>query len=223
MIARDKIVIGMPVHNFLIDAGCVSGLIACAPLYARPIFYGGNSYVSLARDRIVHTFQHDTTAEWLVWIDSDTEFTPQDWQILWEMESDPLVCCAYSRKFLGAPPVQWGLGFTRVHRSVYEKIDALSTDDGQERVPKYFFEGRLLAQYHPQGIMGPESWLGEDQGFFLWAREAGITPRFETRTRLGHAGRMVYGFPEQIPATMLESVIAQMEDHAKRAEEDGAQ
>jgi len=206
---REKVVVGMPVHNCMIDVACVNGLIACAPFYLRPINVGQNAYVSLARDHITHIFLHRTTAEWLTWIDADTGFTPDDWMKLYEGD-DLIVCGAYARKLFGAPPVQWGLGFTRVHRSVYETLAALTTEDGQDRLPRFYYEGEMMIHFHPQGIFGPGSWGGEDQGFFLWAREAKIPTRFETRTQLKHAGRYEFGFPCQMPIETMAKLLQQL-------------
>lgn len=202
MIPREKILVAMPVHSYLIDAGCVTGLLSCAPFYARPFIFSGNSSIALARNEIAHVFvekmpEHD----WIQWIDADTRFTPADWQLLWE-ETDKkelIVCAEYARKFLGMPPVQFGLGFTRVHRSVYEKIRELKTEDGQDRVNRFYHKGEMMVDYHPNGATPQGRWIGEDQGFFMWAAACDIPTRLETRTKLGHAGTFCFGYPDQVP------------------------
>lgn len=199
MIPREKILVALPVHSHLIDVGCVGGLLGCAPYYAQPMIYAGNSNIALARNIIAHTFVEKATIfDWLMWIDADTRFTPTDWELLWEGDEE-VVTAEYSRKVLGLPPVQFGLGFTRIHRDVFERIKKLIHEDGAERVNRFYHDGEMLVDYHPNGAMQSGKWIGEDQGFFMWAGLAEATLRVETRTRLGHAGTFVYGYPDQVP------------------------
>lgn len=199
MIPREKILVAIPVHNHLIDAGCVNGLLGCAPFYAQPFIYAGNSSIALARNIIVHYFVEKMPLyDWLMWIDADTRFTPMDWQLLWEGDEE-LVTAEYARKILGMPPVQFGLGFTRVHRSVFERIKLLNTEEGEERVNRFYHDGEKLVDYHPNGALQGGRWIGEDQGFFMWAGLAEAKLRVETRTKLLHAGTFAFAYPEQIP------------------------
>lgn len=198
-IPREKILVAMPVYNSMIDAGCVNGLLACAPYYERPLIFAGMSSIALARNEIAHIFVEKLTQyEWIMWIDSDTRFTPDDWNLLWEGD-ELIVCAEYARKVIGMPPVQFGMGFTRVHRSVYEKIKLLTMDNGEERVHRFYHKGEMMVDYHPNGATAEGRWIGEDQGFFMWAAATDVKPRLETRTRLGHVGPFAYGYPDQIP------------------------
>lgn len=206
---RDQVLIGMPSYTG-IEPECVGGLLQCWPYYDRPLFFKGMSNIALARNEIAHIFLEKTKYEWLVMIDSDTAFTIQDWFYLWEGTED-VVCCEYARKVLGMPPVQFGLGFTRVHRRVFQKIKDLTTEDGQERVNRFYHKGELFVDYFPNGATSDARWIGEDQGFFMWAAMTDSKPRLETRTRLGHIGRMTYGYPDQVPGYKIVT------------EEDGAQ
>lgn len=200
-VPREKVLICIPTYDFKLESQLVLGLLSCTPYFSTmPMFYGGNSYVQLARNALAHHFvEKRPECDWLMWIDADTSFTRNDWEIVWENENDLIVCAEYSKKLLGAPPVQGGMGFTRVHRSVYEKIKALQMDDGQDRVPRFTFDGELMVDYHACGVMANSQWIGEDRGFFMWAHTCKIPIRWETRTRLGHVGRLVYGYPDQIP------------------------
>lgn len=228
MISRDKILVAMPVYNSLIDAGCVSGLLSCAPFYERPYIFSGNSSIALARNEITHMFvEKMPNYEWLMWIDADTRFTPRDWQLLWEGDDKLIVCAEYARKFLGMSPVQFGLGFTRVHRSVYEKIKAL-TLDGEDRVRRFYHKGEMMVDYHPNGALGEGRWIGEDQGFFMWAAACEIPTRLETRTRLVHAGSFGYEYPQQISNDTLSHYLQQqspeiIEDLLNKFSVEGAQ
>jgi len=199
MIPREKILVAMPVHNYMLDVECVSGLLACAPLYHRPLFFAGHSNIAHARNIMAHTFVEKATEyDWLMWIDADTVFKVDDWKLLWDGDEE-VVVAEYAKKILGQPPVQFGFGFTRVHRNVYERIKALMHEDGAERVNRFYHDGQMMVDYHPNGALQSGKWIGEDQGFFMWAGMAEAKLRLETRTRLGHAGRFVYGYPDQIP------------------------
>lgn len=204
MIPREKIVVAVPVHNFLIDVGCVGGLLECVPYYVHPMIFAGHSNIAHARNIMAHNFMK-SSAEWLMWIDADTCFTRRDWEVLWE--GDELIVCAdYAKKFLGLPPNRGGLGFCRVHRSVYEKIQTILHEDGEPRAMQFRYNGEILWDYHPNGALANMEWIGEDHGFFSWVRHLDIKIRFEERTRLGHAGRFVYGYPDQIPGFKMVDV-----------------
>lgn len=229
MIHRDKIIVAMPCYNSLIDAGCVNGMLACAPFYARPLIFAGNSSIALARNEIANIFVESTDADWLMWIDADTRFTPDDWNLLWEDgDSVDIVCAEYARKVLGLPPVQFGLGFTRIHRRVFEAIKKLTHEDGAERVNRFYHKGQVYVDYHPNGAMQSGKWIGEDQGFFMWAGLAEAKLRVETRTKLKHVGTLPYDYPEQINAATLVELfkllpIDSKELFIKSVEGDGAQ
>lgn len=198
MIPREKVLVAIPVHNFMIDVECVGGLMACAPFYHRPMIFAGHSNIAHARNIMAHAFMEKTDYDWLMWIDADTTFTVSDWELLWEGEEE-IVCAEYSKKMLGHPVVKFGLGFSRVHRHVYDRIKLLTHEDGAERVNRFYHDGQMMIDYHPNGALQSGKWIGEDQGFFMWAGMAQAVLRLETRTKLGHAGRFVYGYPDQIP------------------------
>lgn len=199
MIPREKVAVAIPAYDSRIELACVTGLMQCAPFYDRPIFWAGTSAINLARNEIAHIFVEKMPQyDWLVWIDSDTGFSVDDWNLLFEGPED-IVCAEYSRKLLGMPAVQFGLGFTRVHRSVFEKIKDLMHEDGRERVNRFYHRGQMMVDYFPTGAIESGRWIGEDQGFFMWAALTDSSIRMETRTQLKHIGRFEYGYPDQIP------------------------
>lgn len=159
----------------------------------------GESSVSTARDYVVHYFLTRTSCEWLVWIDSDISFTREDWRLLLEQQGDELAVCAeYLKKTqdLAIEVANFGLGFARVHRSVYEQLDRLDREDGEPRLLRYrsgvvLHGQRMLeefVEYHPIGVLPDGSRRNEDHGFWLLVRLAGIKIRIEQRTKLGHTG-----------------------------------
>jgi hypothetical protein len=189
---------------------------------------------ALARNVCANRFLQ-TDMEWLVFIDADTGFTPDDFAILMDyprrdgavmapinqelhdaatlVEFDipgfaandnpvnqpstfktPLIVAAeYARKSEGAPPVRLGLGFARIHRSVFGALDALNLESGEARIDSFMYEGRLVADYFISGC-SEHRWLGEDTGFFSLCALAGIHPRVEQRCNLEHIGKKAWPY-----------------------------
>ncbi len=187
----------------------------------------GCSHVALARNICVSQFLQ-TALEWLVFIDADIGFVPNDFAILMEWTKNPppppdqelhdaatlielplksdinetigtfktpaIVCAEYARKSEGAPPARLGLGFARIHRSVFAALDKLDTDTpGEARIDSFQYEGQLVADYFLSGC-SEHRWLTEDTGFFSLCRLAGIHPRVEQRCSLEHIGKKSYPY-----------------------------
>ena len=164
----------------------------------------GCASIGSARDYIVHFFLTRTRFEWLVWIDADISFSRDDWGYL--MEGPELAVCAeYLKKTqdLSKQVVHFGLGFARIHRSVFESIDNLVSEDGEPRLLRYRSQVELpgvpvtieeFAQYHPEGVQLDGSRRNEDHGFWLLARLAGASIRIERRTKLGHTGPFTWWY-----------------------------
>jgi glycosyltransferase involved in cell wall biosynthesis len=171
---------------------------------------------ALARNVCVNRFLQ-TDMQWLVFIDADIGFTPDDFAILMDYQrrdgvvvpplnqelhdaatlfqptaSGPavalIVTAEYSRKSEGAPPARLGLGFARIHRSVFVALDELDLESGEARIDSFMYEGRHIADYFLSGCT-EHRWLGEDTGFFSLCRMAGIHPRVEQRCKLIHVGK----------------------------------
>jgi hypothetical protein len=195
---REKVLVAIPAHDSKLDFEVVTGLMQCLPYFAQPLFLGGCSHVALARNKIAHLFVEKATEfEWLMLIDSDMGFTPDDWRLLWEGE-ELIVCADYSKKFLGQRPTGTGLGFTRVHRSVFDKLKNLMTEDGKEFLKRFYMEGQMYVDYFPSGVVMDGRWLGEDQGFFMLCSLVTDSIRWEKRTQLKHIGRFAWGYPNCI-------------------------
>ncbi len=200
MIPRDKVMVAIPSKESKLDVGLVNGLLKCLPYFSQPLFLCGCSDPGLARTKIAHVFVEKAVEfDWIMMIDDDMIFTPEDWELLWE--GDELIVCAdYSKKFLGQRPTGTGLGFTRVHRSVFEKLKELKREDGSEMLERFYMEGEMMVDYFPSGTrLMPSRRLGEDQGFFMLCSMVTESMRWEKRTRLGHVGRFEFGYPNQIP------------------------
>jgi hypothetical protein len=108
---------------------------------------------------------------------------------------DALIACAeYSRKVDTLDPAQFGLGFCRIHRSVFKMMDDAVNDEGVPRIGSFIWKGEVYQHYFPNGPGFDGIWFGEDTGFFHLCRLIGVTPRIERRTRLIHIGRKAYPY-----------------------------
>lgn len=209
MIDASSVFVGRPIYR------------GCSPLHDRSMLelvanYGigaeyehvGDSSVSAARDHIVHQYLTRTQLPWFVWIDDDITFSMQDWAYLMEEQDDELAVCAeYLTKTqdLRLQVANFGLGFARIHRSVFEQLDLLAREDGEPRLLRY--RARLAAphenvieeftEYHPIGIHPDGSRRNEDHGFWLMVQLAGIKIRIEKRTKLGHTGPFTWWYDRE--------------------------
>lgn len=202
MIPIDNIFFGIPCATRNID---VDTIISTNRQIRK---YGGMfdaplaiSDVALARDMVVQRFKK-SHLEWLMMIDSDMIFTDYDFEMLWEGD-EPIVIGPYARKIIGEAPHDFGLGFTRVHRSVFDKIDELQTETGAPVVQEFYLKygnqklSEIYSHYFPNGVSGDSRYLSEDRAFFVLCAMTGLSYRIEKRCRLGHVGTFVYGYPDQ--------------------------
>lgn len=187
----------VPVKNGTPDVLCSNGLnnvIGTGRLANQPLWKICGSNVGAVRCSIAHNFLTQTDAEWLMQIDDDIGFTVADWDLLWEDHNGELAVCAeYLQKIDGQKiPARWGLGFTRVHRSVFEQLMALSFEDGRPMVQQGIYAGSLLWDFYPQGINAAGEYRQEDHGFWMLVKLAGVSVRYERRTKLKHSGRSTW-------------------------------
>lgn len=187
---------GVPTYDGRIDVNCAVGIFKAIQQHGgQSYFHSGISEIALARNIIVHKFLK-SECEWLMMIDSDIIFSEQDLQYL--MDSPELIATApYARKIPGKAPALFGLGFTLVNRKVFEAIDQLTNDDGQEFAARFYMDGEIHVNYFPNGVTGDSRWLGEDRAFFTLCAMTGIKYTMENRCRLQHVGTFVYGYPYQ--------------------------
>jgi hypothetical protein len=192
-----RIFFGVPCHDHRIDVDCMLSIYRKVSELpgSHTYFHKGISDVALARNIVAHRFMK-SDCEWWMFVDSDIYFTDLDWQFLWEGDED-IVTAPYARKIPGVAPCEFGLGFTRVHRRVFEAIERLETDNGSEMAQRFYLDGEIHTHFFPNGVSGDSRWHGEDRGFFILCALTGTPYRIEKRCRLGHGGRFVYGYPNQ--------------------------
>jgi hypothetical protein len=192
----ERIFFGIPSIDRRIDIDCVVSTFKKLHECGGEIFInGGVSDIALTRNIIAKRFLK-SNCDWLMMIDSDIIFSDEDWGFLWNGDED-IVTAPYARKIPGQAPANYGLGFTRAHRRVFTAIDQLETEQGSELASRFYMDGEMYVNYFPGGVTGDSRWLGEDRGFFTLCQIAGLNHRLETRTRLGHVGLFVYGYPTQ--------------------------
>jgi len=114
--------------------------------------------------------------------------------------ADVLVCAEYPFKNDDLEPVKLGMGFVRIHRSVFRMLQELKhPDTGEPRLWQCSHKGRIITDFFPTGpvistFVPTAEWKGEDHGFFTLCMLAGLIPRIETRTQLTHIGRKGYPY-----------------------------
>lgn len=123
--------------------------------------------------------------------------------VQFEYAPELAVTAEYARKTELREPIRFGMGFVRLHRSVFEKLDALKNEEGIPIIDQFMHQGRLVSDYFPAGTDGEGRRHGEDGAFWLRVRLAGITPRIETRTKLVHWGRQAYPYVNSLRRSHL--------------------
>jgi hypothetical protein len=198
MIDPKSIVIAIPSYSSRVYALTFTGVcnvIGSGRCGNPPLMMLGGSNVGAVRNMIAHRFLQ-SPFEWLVMIDDDIGFTVQDWDYLLEdSNGERAVCADYLKKIDGRREVaRLGLGFARVHRSVFDDILKLTREDGSPWVPQGIYSRELVYDFFPQGVTAAGEYRQEDHGFWTWVNMAGIQVRHEYRTRLRHFGGGTWEF-----------------------------
>ena len=200
-----KILLAMPCGDNRIYTQTMCGVLAvmaAAGNQITPFWMVGDSNISHCRNGIAHYFLTQTDCDTLWFLDSDIVFTLQDFTYLME-GTEQIVIAPYARKVMGMQPTGFGMGFARIHRSVFDTLNNLVDEAGEEQLGRYYIEGQGVAtHFFFTGCSSDARWFGEDTGFWHFAALTNMTVRYETRTRLGHVGSYVYEYPDQMPAHM---------------------
>jgi hypothetical protein len=154
-----------------------------------PLVIGG-SPVAIPRMKLVSEFLRGS-CEWLFWLDDDIGFQMSDWDKVWQdLDGELAVCAEYLKREKGhCYPASWGLGFARVHRSVFSTILELRDKvTGEQAVHSGQLWGVPATDFFPQGFTPNGHYLAEDHGFWALVMQAGIKVRLERRTQLLHVG-----------------------------------
>ncbi len=206
MIDPKTVCVITPTRDGQVCADYTGGLASCAGLYGGVSFVVGMSVIALARSLVVNAFMRQSF-EHLVMIDSDIGFSRKDFEYLMEEhliegteETHAVVVAEYAKRSTGdnraKGVAQFGLGFTRIHRSVFDALQEVRTSEGDLMVNPFMWEGGLVYDYFPCGASPSNHWMSEDHGFFMLCQLAGIVPRVESRCDLLHWGRVATRTPK---------------------------
>lgn len=169
------------------------------------LFTKNESLIPRARNTSAATFL-SSDYEYLMFIDSDIEFTPEDVSKLWNLQTDVAVG-AYSMKRPDKPVSAWKDGELVSLDSLSSPVPVDYAGTGFMMIKRSVFE--QLQKYHPnwryeEGHVG-ESWgffqdpiedgihLSEDYFFCKRCREIGIEITLDPSIKLGHYGSYRYG------------------------------
>lgn len=184
---RANTAVCVPCQDGRVEFGFMTGLIDSLPLWGGLIQMPFCSHVSLARNRLIHAFRQ-SPFEWCVMIDTDILFKQADFAALME-GTDFAVSAPYAKKDDSGEMIDKGLGFARIHRSVFDVLEKTLCMSST-------FRGERLTDFFVNGSLGNDVWMGEDTAFWFLCENIGVKPRMETRTRLRHVGRREYEISE---------------------------
>jgi hypothetical protein len=195
-----KVAVMTPTLDGSVCCEFVAGMILSGGLYATFAPLPGCSEINLARNIMAASFL-ESPYEWLVLIDADIGFSRRDFELLFEGD-ELAVVTEYSKKDGTGEPNQFGLGFARIHRSVFERIKNLTMsadgldpgDIGAPMVNYFTWRGRIIDEFFPSYADSAHHWSGEDHSFWKLVKMTGIVVRVETRTLLVHYGRVGYPY-----------------------------
>lgn len=151
-----RIMLAIPCHDARVDVATVAGLLqvcAAGGGSVQPFLSAGDSNIAHHRNSIAHALK--TRPEYkdcdtLVWVDSDIGFTVQDFLYVMEPNADgthpDLVIAPYSEKNESGRSIEWGMGFVRTSRELFEKLDAWMVEE-QEALNRYYLNGELATHY----------------------------------------------------------------------------
>ena len=171
------------------------------------------SLITKGRSKLANFFINNTEYDYLFFLDADIGFQPEDVLKLLSHQKE-IVSGAYPMKTL---PLKWnfslsqptkrqknliaidkiGIGFTIIHRSVFEKIKSFYgeelkyTPDFNSNVPPTTKE--LNNSYHYFCEMKfNDRFLPEDLSFFARAKECGVQAWMDSSINLKHVGSYIF-------------------------------
>lgn len=215
-----SVMIAMPCYGGVVSDKTAKGLfnlgkeLRTAGIDHGLLMMANESLVTKARSRIANFFMNNTEYEYILFIDADVGFTPEDVFKLLVSNKD-ITCGAYPMKGI---PLRYnynisqpeicegdlvkieniGFGFALIHRRVFEDISHKYCEE-----LKYYpatnnssyppTEKEFHNSYHYfLELKKDMSYLPEDFSFFERARNVGYTAWLNTTIRLSHVGSHVY-------------------------------
>jgi len=207
---KKDIVIGYPCYDSKAEVQAMQTNMQCMFSPNVPVasiqYLNGDSLVTRARNKVVHKFLQ-TEYDYLLFIDSDIIYTPQDIIKLRNNEK-PICGGVYFKKKLPYSPVcnrsmeqhdhmhkmmETGTGFLMIHREVFESImkaepEHFYKNDSDEESGDYYDFFRV-------GVVDGR-YLSEDYYFCHLARKHGYDIWLDTSIYVKHIGRATYPFDD---------------------------
>lgn len=172
------------------------------------------SLISKGRSKIANFFLNNTNYEYLFFLDADVGFNDDDFIKLLSHKKE-IVSGAYPMKTI---PLKWnftletpekregnliaiqkiGIGFTLIHRSVFEKIikkfgDELKYFPAHENINYKMTEKDFNNSYHFFHEYKLDNvYLPEDLSFFQRVKDCGVQPWLDVSINLSHVGSHVF-------------------------------
>lgn len=206
---KKDVVIGYPCYDGRAEVQALQMNIKC--MYSRDVpvasiqYLNGDSLVTRARNKVVHNFLTRTEAPYLLFIDSDILYQPND-IITLRNNNKPICGGIYFKKKLPYAPVcnrslgeegkfhkmlETGTGFLMIHREVFETIaknepEHHYVNEGDEESGTYY-------DYFRTGVIEGR-YLSEDYYFCHLARKYGYDIWLDTTIYVKHVGKATYPF-----------------------------
>jgi hypothetical protein len=215
-----SILICLPCYGGNVSDKTVNGLFNLGKLMVRQnvdhgiLTVANESLISKGRSKMANFFINNTDYEYLFFLDSDVGFEAEDVLKLLKHKRD-IVSAAYPMKTI---PLQWnyaltepmkrdgdlvaieriGIGFTIIHRSVFEKIiekfgeelkyiptgNSVGHSTTKEEMENSY---HFFSEYKKDNI-----YLPEDLSFFTRAKECGYQPWMDVSVNLCHVGSHIF-------------------------------
>jgi hypothetical protein len=215
-----SVMIGMPCYGGNVSDKTTTGLFKLGKMFVRSgidhslLTTANESLITQGRSKIANFFINNTEFEYLLFLDSDVGFEPEDVLKLLEHNKE-LVVGAYPMKTV---PLQWnfnlseprqmdghlaaidsiGLGFALIHRSVFLKVtekygNELHYIPSDKSIGHKTTKEEFENSYHffkEEKVNG--HYLAEDISFFHRVRQCKIQPWLDTSIKLCHVGSHVF-------------------------------
>jgi hypothetical protein len=195
----------------------------------------GMSILDQTRSYLAQQALDHTKADVFLWVDDDVLFTPEAVESIVEqcLDEHPIIAGAYATKrapdgFITAAfaesvkEVGWfeqggiyplqacGMGFTAIHREVFENIG--------NTLPEVLISSCLNYPAKPyfQCLIVDGKWKGEDHSFIYRAHELGYQTVCDTRIRLQHRGLYNYSIEDVVAPVRPQVSFRVGLDHGKK-------
>lgn len=216
-----SVLIALPCYGGIVSDKTTKGLFNLGKeLRTNQIDHGlltlaNESLITKGRSRIANFFLNNTTYDYVLFIDADVGFTPEDAMKLFSYNKD-IVCGAYPMKTIPLrynynipqpPRAEGGLieienigfGFALIHRRVFESIIQRfgmelkytpSTNSSNYPISeKEYYNSFHFFHEYKKG----DHYLPEDFSFFERASQCGYKAWLDTSIKLVHVGSHVFG------------------------------